>query len=505
MSKVQKMKEKLWIVISCLAIAAMFAAAIPRIPKAYAFETTLELYSDVTELGPENAVNTTFTVECIVENVTDLYGVDIQIGWTTEYIAYVSHVKKIPIDGTPPHPDGIMYKNTMPVMDQVDETASMSGSEPGTMYWLAEASLSPAKSFNGTGIAFEMTFKVKKHPVLLDSDIYINFTSSTLSGRDAGIAYPIDHQVINKHILLHGQSQPSGPKIEISSIEYKGPVPHIFDVDVSILNLSSYWDLGGYDIQLTFSAEVLQATEIAVDPEGWFASFWPNGIYAVVNETDNTNGKIWVVVLGLPSGNSTHTAPHGSAKLFTVTFNSTASGAPIHKIEDPFSLAAFPHPERPESPFANSPTSVPIPYNATDGSVNIVGVIQHVLEGYTVTTVSNSSVSSIYYKLGVPMLLFNVTGVHGYQGFCNVTIPKNFMWSITSDGWFVLVDGEKVNPIITSDNTNTYIYFTYQQSKHYISIITTSTVPELVLPAMLILALLASALVLTKKLKGKKK
>lgn len=487
--------------ISCLAIATIFVTAIPRIPMAYAAGTDLELFSNVTELGPANAVNTTFTVKCFVKNVTSLYGVDIQINWTTEYITHVNHVKKIPVED---YSDGILYESTIPVKNQVDETASMLGSAPGTMYWLAESSMYPAPSFNGTGIAFEITFKVKKHPVLLDSDIYINVTSSTLAHISGS---PITHQIINKHIILHGQLQPAGPKIQISSINYKGPVPYTFDVDVSMSNLSSYWDLGGYDVELSFSEEVLQATNIVVDPEGWYASFWPNGIFVVENKTDNTNGKVWVAVIGLPGDFGAHTAAFGNGTLFTVTFNATASGAPLHKIENAFSLAAFPHPERSEPPFYNQELAVPIPFSATDGSVQIVGVVEHLLDGYKVITESNSSVSSIFFETGVPMLLFNVTGVEGYQGFCNVTIPKNFIWSTIEDGWYVLVDGQVVEPIITSNQNDTYIYFSYQHSKHYVAIITNSVVPEFGLLAMLTLALLASAsaTILTKKLTSKKK
>jgi hypothetical protein len=102
-------------------------------------------------------VSSTFTISVKIANVTNLYGVDVQFAWDPSVIKYVSHVKMIPVET---YPAGVLHKTTLSVMDQVDENASMPGSEPGTMYWLSEASLAPAKTFNGSGTIFTMTFQV---------------------------------------------------------------------------------------------------------------------------------------------------------------------------------------------------------------------------------------------------------------------------------------------------------------------------------------------------------
>jgi hypothetical protein len=493
--------EKKPAIISCLIIIAMIIAVIPRAPITYAANTKLKLESSVSELGPANAVGENFTVSCVVENVTDLYGVDIQIKWDTEYVAYVSHTKLIPVNT---NPGGILHSPTIGVKDDVDESASMSGSEPGTMYWLAEGSMAPATGFDGNGTAFEMIFQIIKHPIGVDTDIWINFTSATLA--DSG-GSPIPYDQTNCDILLYGRTQPEGPEISISSTSYKGAVPHSFDVNVSILNLDAYWDLGGFDVQLAYSPEVLQATDTVIDPDGWFVSFW-NQTYTIMNTIDNTEGKIWVAVLGLPGGNGTHTAPYGSATLFTVTFSATGSG-PIEKISDPYSLAAFPHPERPESPFNSLPTSVPMPYTVTNGFAHVIGVTEHTpMTGYTVTTESNSTVSSVLFRDGVPMLQFNVSGPEGYTGYLNITIPKNFIWSDTiPDGWVGLFDGLQVSPTITEDADNTYLYFTYQYTKHSVTIIGQHIVPELGLATITIFMMLSIlAIAMMRKLAaGKKK
>jgi hypothetical protein len=494
--------EKKPAIISCLIIIAMIIAVIPKAPITYAADTKLKLESTVSELGPANAVNTTFKVTCVVENVTNLYGVDIQISWNTEYIAYVSHNMTIPVNT---HPGGILYQPIFGVHDDVDESGGLTdlGSENGTLYWLAQASGSPAAKFNGTGTAFEMLFRIKKHPIGVDTDLWINFTSATLADK---LANPIACDLTNLYILLHGRTQPEGPEISISSVNYKGAVPHTFDVNVSILNLDSYWDLGGFDVQLSYSPDVLQATNTVVDPDGWFASFW-NDTLTIMNSIDNNEGKIWIALLGLPDINGTHTPPYGSARLFTVTFSATGSG-PIQKIVDPYSLAAFPHPERPESPFDSLTVSVPIPFTVTNGFAHVIGIKQHTPKtGYTVTTESNSTVSSVLFRDGVPMLQFNVSGPDGYTGYLNITIPKNFIWSDTiPDGWVGLFDGLQVSPTITEDADNTYLYFTYTYTKHSVTIIGQHIVPELGLATITIFMMLSIlAIAMMKKLTAGKK
>ena len=457
--------------------------------KTVVFVDPLEIILD------EMTVGQNFTISVKVFNVNNLYGIDLQFGWNSTVLKYVNHTKMIPVET---YPDGILHSPTIPVHNDVDESASMPGSAPGTMYWLAEASMAPANTFNGTGIAFNMTFTVKKHPIGMDADIYINITSSTLA-HVSGSA--ISHNKINAHIILHARPQPAGPTIEVSSVTYKGTVPYTFQANVSILNLNAYWDLAGYDLQLTYEPEILQATEVVIDPDGWFESFWPGGIFIVKQEIDNTVGRVWMTVLGLPDLNGTHIAPYGSATLFRINFTALASGPLKIITEPPRYLAGYPHPERPEPPYDGGETSVPIPYNATDGMANIVGVTQHTISGYTITTESNSSISSIFFQQGVPMLYFNATGVDGHTGYCNITIPKDFMWSTIPDGWFVFVNGRIVQPEITSDGTNTYIYFSYNHSKLNILVITTNVVPEFSTPIFIIamLTLAGTCLMLTRK------
>ncbi|RLI17116.1 hypothetical protein DRO44_04270, partial [Candidatus Bathyarchaeota archaeon] len=95
------------------------------------------------------APSQTFTIDVVVANVSDLYGVDIRFSWDPTILEYVSHTAKIPVED---YPDGILHEPGLLIKDEVDATE-------GT-YWLAYASMSPAPAFDGTGIAFNMTFKI---------------------------------------------------------------------------------------------------------------------------------------------------------------------------------------------------------------------------------------------------------------------------------------------------------------------------------------------------------
>jgi hypothetical protein len=487
------MKRKIALLIACSLIMPIVIAALP---KTNAATTSVKLMSNTTELGPEDAVGKTFKINCTIEDVSLLYGVDIQITWPTEYVEYVAHNKTIP-RGTKPGqwPNGILYSPTIPVKDDVDETASMPGAEPGTRYWLAEASMAPAPKFNGTGTAFEMLFRIKKQP-FADTYIHINITGSTLANIYGD---PISHVRINCTILLHGKLQPPGPQIKIDSTSYKGAVPYTTDINVSILNLDQYWDLGGFDLKLEYDPKLMQAVDIKIDPDEWFTNCWPNGIFVVKNETDNILGRVWVAIIGLPGIEGNHTPPSGNATLFTVTFEFWASG-PIKKIPDPFSLAGFPHPERSEPPYSNSESAIPIPFTVIDGFADVIGEQQFSpLPGYTVKIESNSLVSQFLFTEGIPRLQFNLTGAEGYTGYCNVTIPKNFMW----DDWTILIDGIQATPTINTDVHNTYIYIEYSGGAHSIAIIASHVVPEFNLLMILTILLAVTSILMHPRKKRK--
>jgi hypothetical protein len=125
----------------------------------------------ITGLSPSQ----TFTINVIIANVTNFYGIDLQFAWNPTILEYVSHTKKIPVED---HPDGVLHSPGIPIKDEVDPVA-------GT-YWVAYASMDPAPAFDGTGIAFNMTFKVIKN-----GGCALEFTTHDLSNESGNI---IEHE-----------------------------------------------------------------------------------------------------------------------------------------------------------------------------------------------------------------------------------------------------------------------------------------------------------------------
>jgi parallel beta-helix repeat protein len=98
-------------------------------------------------------------------------------------------------------------------------------------------------------------------------------------------------------------------------------------------------------------------------------------------------------------------------------------------------------------------------------------------ETYHVTVISNSTVSEFEFEIGPEtgnkMIRFNVTGKDGTVGFCRVRIPTELM----NYSYIVLVDSEEIVPTFlgVSNATYVYLYFTYIQSSHAITIISSKT------------------------------
>jgi hypothetical protein len=293
-------------------IASTLAVAVPHALAA----TTVSIEPSPQTFGPASCVGTEFDINIWIRDVTALYGVDIQIGWDTIYLAYVSHTKKIPVES---FPDGILHTPTIPVKNQVDETASMPGSEVGTMYWLAEAAMLPALQFDGDGIAATMRFRIVKQPDQgsgePDVTTYIHITGATLADT-VGLPIPctlVDGEI---NILAMPVAPPKPVLLRIDPDEYSGkPACTNFESNIllsstndgtDIIDLDPKNDVAGFDIVYNFDPTMLEAVSCTIDPDGWFAAFWPNGLLTVKNEIDNVAGTIWIVFLGIPGDLGVH-------------------------------------------------------------------------------------------------------------------------------------------------------------------------------------------------------
>ena len=126
---------------------------------------------------------------------------------------------------------------------------------------------------------------------------------------------------------------------------------------------------------------------------------------------------------------------------------------------------------------------------------------------YVIMTVSNSTVSDLNFDQASKQLSFNVSGLSGTTGFCNITVPAELM---SGDFTLYLDDALLVEGVdYTQSYNGTHYLFsvTYAHSSHVIELVSTEVVPDfaawLFLPFLMFATLLGFAL--RKKLKKQRK
>ena len=111
-------------------------------------------------------------------------------------------------------------------------------------------------------------------------------------------------------------------------------------------------------------------------------------------------------------------------------------------------------------------------------SSQLAPLIDHTVEyggtTYHVTTLSNSTISNFTFDQPLRKISFNVTGILGTSGYCNVTILNELL----EGPYTVLVDGSTVTPVVSHNATHTSLYFIYTHSRRKVEIIGTTVIPE---------------------------
>jgi hypothetical protein len=102
------------------------------------------------------------------------------------------------------------------------------------------------------------------------------------------------------------------------------------------------------------------------------------------------------------------------------------------------------------------------------------------------------------YTDGTASLTFNVTS---FDGFCNVTVPNDFMWSNPLDNWTITVDGlAPQSKSITYDSANAYLWFNWSTAGNHVIMLkstnVTNVVPEFAATSFM-LFLMATTLIVT--------
>jgi len=119
---------------------------------------------------------------------------------------------------------------------------------------------------------------------------------------------------------------------------------------------------------------------------------------------------------------------------------------------------------------------------------------------FDVYVLTNSTETDPAFNQSNKEISFHVTGPQTTTGFCNVTVPKDLLRCDDPSDWIVLVDGSPVDPdpVIASNATHSFIYFTYMHSPHLVEIQGTWAVPEfpssLVFPLLMVIALVTAVL-----------
>ncbi|MCK4477096.1 PKD domain-containing protein [Candidatus Bathyarchaeota archaeon] len=278
-------------------------------------------------------LNQNFTIDVIISNVSDLSGFDIQFSWDPSLLEYVSHVAKVPVET---YPDGVLCQPILPLMDDVDATA-------GT-YWAAFATLG-GPSFNGTGIAFEMTFHV-----IGSGSCLLEITSCDLANK---YGQTITHSIQNGYFNTDVQMLPTDmPVVYVDPQNISASPGETFTISVKIFNLTDTiyacydeWEPGqplpppdslyvytlgnlyALDIQLSWDPTILEHVDHAVKIP---VETYPDGvlhepIQHVMDYVDPSAGTYWLAKssLGEVPGFNCQDA---NATVFTMTFNVTRRG-----------------------------------------------------------------------------------------------------------------------------------------------------------------------------------
>jgi len=137
--------------------------------------------------------------------------------------------------------------------------------------------------------------------------------------------------------------------------------------------------------------------------------------------------------------------------------------------------------------------------------MNEIEIPSYNLRGGKLIVRSNSKIEKFLFYPDHGILNFTISGVHGTNGYMNITLKKE-----TIDGQpVVTIDNKVVSVLIKSNETHHEIYFEYTHSIHEISIYGTETIPipEFKMESLAILTIsvfiVYTTIFLTKSLKKK--
>jgi len=332
--------KKVTTLLLTLLLSLSFIAIFPTL--ASPAEVKVKAIASVTQLGDPvlktDVVGAPFSVAFYVEDTDpgtdmDLYGFDVQLNWSTQWIHYTGKGVTVPVESFPgvqtPSPyAGILHADTMKLKEAVDESASIPDAEAGTMAWIGYSSSAPAPSFNGSGTMFVFTFVVNNQPYCYAGNATIKFHWTKTDLSKCTPVGPIAHDAIDLEIPLYCRNftYPASPMLKVLPEDIVAPsdcVCENFTVDIMLLgadgaDLNSFWDVAGCDFYLYFNTTLIEAVDVDIDPDGDFGAFWDDGTFELAKDIDNAEGSVHIAFMGI---GGTHSAVFGTIRIAEVTFH----------------------------------------------------------------------------------------------------------------------------------------------------------------------------------------
>jgi hypothetical protein len=264
-------------------------------PNATYGPAAVRVVPEMIELGPENVTGEEFTVAIVVEDVTDLAGLDIQIMWNTTYLDYVNHTATVPVEDYPlqqnPSPyGGILYKPILQLKDEANTTA-------GT-YWAAFLTFG-GPSFNGSGTVFVMTFKVAYQPQRDEEDVVLGlrFTSTDLARSTAAGGGSIPHDIVHGTVIIYAYRIHDIAITDVTPSETLVGQNYTVFIDVTIENQGDYTET--FNVTLQVNTTVISTINDMISAKddsttivfAWDTTGFPCGNYTITAQITLVPGE----------------------------------------------------------------------------------------------------------------------------------------------------------------------------------------------------------------------
>lgn len=161
-------------------------------------------------------VGKTVTVNLTISNVQNLYALDVTLDWNTSILQFVSVNLLL---GVKAHPGGVLFGNQISnsvTPGDIYLQQSDASQLPGE-YHLVATSVSPADSFNGSGIIATITFKVANSGY---SALKLQSELADLPAPGETTSNPIEHQ--DSSGALDASAIPEFPSVIVAALVLVG-------------------------------------------------------------------------------------------------------------------------------------------------------------------------------------------------------------------------------------------------------------------------------------------